>query len=109
MIKVTIKPESITVQGHANSGPRGRDIVCAAVSVLVQTYLFTLQEVFRLAMDADVQDGYVYIPLPVDDEQSTDNLQRKANIALLTQSLIIGLDGVQGSHPDYVKVEVVNI
>jgi uncharacterized protein YsxB (DUF464 family) len=33
---------SCSVKGHAGSGPRGADIVCAAVSVLARTALRTL-------------------------------------------------------------------
>jgi uncharacterized protein YsxB (DUF464 family) len=33
---------SCRVQGHTGSGPRGADLVCAAVSVLVRTALRTL-------------------------------------------------------------------
>ncbi|AEF82342.1 ribosomal-processing cysteine protease Prp [Leadbettera azotonutricia] len=34
--------KSCRVQGHAGSGPKGSDIVCAAVSVLSRTVLRTL-------------------------------------------------------------------
>ena len=33
---------SCTVTGHANAGPKGADIVCAAVSILTKTALRTL-------------------------------------------------------------------
>lgn len=93
MIKVKVKPDSIIVIGHANSGPRGQDIVCAAVSAVVQTYLFTLQELFGVV--GDVLQGYIQIPLPDTDRDRID---------LLTQSLLIGLGSIQQQYPDKIQI-----
>ena len=53
MINVRIKRVAgqvtkLVVSGHAGSAPHGKDIICAAVSALVQTYLFSLQRLLRL-------------------------------------------------------------
>lgn len=37
----------LEAQGHAGFAPRGRDIVCAAVSVLVQTLELGMEDVIR--------------------------------------------------------------
>ena len=37
MITITITPNSIKAEGHANYDEPGKDIVCAAVSTLMQT------------------------------------------------------------------------
>lgn len=37
MIRVDYHPGKLTLRGHAGCGPRGGDIVCAAVSILVET------------------------------------------------------------------------
>ena len=39
MIKITITDNQISVIGHAEYAPHGQDIVCAAVSNLLQTFL----------------------------------------------------------------------
>ena len=36
MVKVNNNLESVSINGHANSAEYGRDLVCAAVSVLSQ-------------------------------------------------------------------------
>ena len=40
MIEITVRPDHVTVNGHARHGPPGEDIVCAAVSALTQTLLY---------------------------------------------------------------------
>lgn len=37
MIRVTMADTAMTVQGHANAAPKGADLVCCAVSMLVYT------------------------------------------------------------------------
>ncbi|OUQ12087.1 hypothetical protein B5E84_19360 [Lachnoclostridium sp. An14] len=43
MIHVKIRPDGLSVDGHAGAGPYGHDIVCAAVSALT----FTLEAALR--------------------------------------------------------------
>ena len=44
MITITHRPGHITIDGHAGYAPHGQDIVCAAVSALVQTFLASVEE-----------------------------------------------------------------
>ena len=44
MIQVIIQPGSIQVTGHAGAGPPGHDLVCAAVSTLVQTFVQSAEQ-----------------------------------------------------------------
>lgn len=44
MIRVTVTPCSIELNGHADYGSYGQDIVCAAASMLVHTLAKWLQE-----------------------------------------------------------------
>ncbi len=37
MIKVEIKENSIAISGHANYAQKGNDIVCAAISAIIQS------------------------------------------------------------------------
>ena len=45
MITILITPDKIHVSGHANTAPRGADIVCAAVSALTLTLIRGLKEI----------------------------------------------------------------
>lgn len=53
MIRVDCSPGRLTLRGHAGCGPKGGDIVCAAVSILVETLARSLPE-------GDVQLGQGY-------------------------------------------------
>lgn len=44
MIRVSGRPGRLTLRGHAGWGRRGEDIVCAAVSILVETLARSLPE-----------------------------------------------------------------
>ena len=43
MIAVTIKPDGLTVDGHAGYAETGNDIICAAVSALAQGLVHSLE------------------------------------------------------------------
>lgn len=44
MISIRREDGCITIKGHAGYAPIGQDIVCAAVSALVQTFLASVDE-----------------------------------------------------------------
>jgi uncharacterized protein YsxB (DUF464 family) len=44
MIEVKRGCNSISIRGHAGYAPHGQDIVCAAVSTLVQTFIASVEE-----------------------------------------------------------------
>lgn len=90
----------VIVRGHAYSAPKGEDLICAAVSALVQTYLFSLQRLLRIETNEVVRDGCFSLTLPAEMSQET----RKA-ADLLAESMLIGLEEINSSYPGYLKVE----
>lgn len=104
MIRVRIKRKAghvvgLTVSGHAGRAPSGEDLVCAAVSVLAQTYFFSLQRLLNLKMDANVDDGFLSFALPGNISPET---QKKAT--LLAESMLVGFDEVNSSYPGFIEV-----
>lgn len=64
MIKVRVNMESgdmlIDVKGHAGYAPHGRDIVCAAVSAILQTAVLGLEsiaETYPDFVEVDIVSG----------------------------------------------------
>lgn len=53
MITVISTPEGLTLRGHGGLGPRGGDILCAAVSILTETLAACLPP-----EDVTLGDGY---------------------------------------------------
>ncbi|MDW7651153.1 MAG: ribosomal-processing cysteine protease Prp [Bacillota bacterium] len=104
MIRVRVKRVSghvagLTVSGHAGSGPKGEDLVCAAVSALVQTYFFSLQRLLGMNIDADVRDGYFSFQIPAETKAET-----RERATFLAESLLVGLDEINNSYSGYLQV-----
>ena len=60
MIRVKAEPGQLTVQGHADYGPAGQDIVCAAASALMLALAERLQEK-NLVRELVMRPGYMHI------------------------------------------------
>ncbi|PSR22070.1 MAG: ribosomal-processing cysteine protease Prp [Sulfobacillus acidophilus] len=52
------RPRRLVVSGHANRGPHGQDIVCAAASALVETLALGLREVVHEDFRGQVDVGH---------------------------------------------------
>jgi uncharacterized protein YsxB (DUF464 family) len=89
----------LTVSGHACSAPKGEDLICAAVSALVQTYYFSLQRLLGLNIDADMRDGYFSFQLPAKIGTET-----REKATFLAESMLVGLDEINNSYSGYLLV-----
>ena len=63
MICITITPTSLSVKGHAGYNP-GNDIVCAAVSALVQNFEQSARELTTDTIISSMEDGDAVITWP---------------------------------------------
>ena len=57
MIMVEIRPNRITIAGHANTGPPGHDICCAAVSTLLQTLEASIRQLTEDRIQSHMEPG----------------------------------------------------
>ena len=62
MIKIIIKTDEdkiigYNVFGHANFAPKGKDIVCSAVSSITQTALLGLKELLKKDIEFEQDNG----------------------------------------------------
>ena len=87
----------LTVEGHAGFNP-GNDIVCSAVSALVQTLHAGLEMRCHAKLKHEQRDGYFNIHVMVDEKN-------RDRINVLFDSIIFGLDLISKSYPDHVKIE----
>ncbi|MCR3921916.1 MAG: ribosomal-processing cysteine protease Prp [Firmicutes bacterium] len=104
MIRVCVKRTAghvinVVVRGHAGNAPKGEDIICAAVSVLVQTFLFSLQRLLQLDVTADIRDGYFNLTVPTNLVPAVQE-----QVTLLADSMIVGLDEIDKSYPGFLQV-----
>jgi uncharacterized protein YsxB (DUF464 family) len=94
MIEVKRSSNSISIQGHAQYAPHGQDVVCAAVSTLVQVLVFSISEMTTDEIQYDLQPGAVEIKYR--------NLSEKAQT--LVDSFFIGIRMISHAYPSNVQI-----
>lgn len=94
MITVNRYSDKITLRGHANYAEIGKDIVCSAVSVLVQTLVQSVETLTTDRIEYKMQPGTVDIKFWCLSDQSK----------VLIDAFFIGVKGVADSYPACVKV-----
>lgn len=94
MIEVCSRSGEIEIIGHAGAGPPGHDLVCAAVSTLVQTLVNSLEELTYDKVKSEIQPGRAVIQYR--------NLS--AHGQWLVDSFFVGVRGVAESHPDCIRI-----
>lgn len=108
MIRVTYcrKDHCLTVSGHALSGEKGHDLVCAAASMLTYTlaaFIEKIKDTGRMATNTKIQltEGYAEMSCTV--KPSYD-----CTIALVFDAMCAGFDMLAQTYPDNVKYEIIN-
>lgn len=94
MITVTCYDCGFTIKGHSGYAPIGQDIVCAAVSTLVQTFLVSVEEFTHDEIKSDMAAGNAVIEY--------GNLSKDAQ--LLLDSFFLGLKHIAEIYPAFVRV-----
>lgn len=95
MIVVTHMHNKITIQGHAHYAPPGKDIVCAAISALTQSFIASIEELTEEQIKYDISPGRadIYIENPGEAAK------------LLIGSFLIGCKMIADEYPKYVRIE----
>ena len=94
MIQINKGAGSVTITGHAQYAPHGQDIVCSAVSVLVQTLIQSMEDLCTDEFSYHLQPGRTVI--------KHGNLT--ANAQLLFDSFFIGCYMIAERYPFHVEV-----
>lgn len=86
---------SIEVEGHADFANYGNDVVCAAISAVMFGSLNALTS-FKLD-DARIIMNNAFIKI---------NLINDRDIQTVARTMLIQLQTIQESYPDYIKIEI---
>ncbi len=90
------------IDGHAEYAEHGEDIVCAAVSILSQTCINSLDKILKVDFDFSENQDKGFVELLITDfERKEKGIQEK--ISLIIESMELGIKGVESLYPDYVK------
>jgi uncharacterized protein YsxB (DUF464 family) len=92
---------AFAASGHAGSGPRGRDLACAAASVLLRTTarLLAAQPELRVRGQAAVEGELAL-------ELSPPPPERREWVRGVTATLVAGLRDLEREFPGSLKLEV---
>ncbi|GAE87074.1 ribosomal-processing cysteine protease Prp [Acetivibrio straminisolvens] len=104
MIRVEVIRDSnrfireLRVTGHAGYERRGKDIVCAAVSVLAYTAAGALEELAGIKGYTE-RDGYMRCAVPKDIPE-----EKKETVRTILETVVLGLKQVELGYGKYVSV-----
>ncbi len=89
----------VKAKGHSGLSEHGSDILCAAVSALVQTaYLALLEKGFCKTYKKDVDTGtFEFDIIDADDRHDAD---------VILRALAVGLEDLHSGYPQNLKTEV---
>ncbi|UQS83444.1 ribosomal-processing cysteine protease Prp [Bombilactobacillus thymidiniphilus] len=97
---------SYQISGHAQSGPYGQDIVCAAVSVVSIGTINSLQEVAGVNphfTSNDLDGGF--LQCAVDYPKITDVMQQNSAITLMDSCYQI-MKSIVANYSDFIQIEL---
>lgn len=89
----------VEAKGHTGYADAGKDIVCAGVSVLVQTALLALDKVAGAVIQKQEGEGYLRYRVT-----STDTKTLEASDIIL-KSIKVGLADIASEYPSHIKLE----
>ena len=92
------KCHDICIEGHANSGPVGEDLICCAVSTLAHTLQQTLED-FNIdyALHSDETIPVIHII-----GNPSDDIYQVVECTVAFQTVACGLRGLAANYPEYI-------
>lgn len=107
MISVTIYEQdnlitAFEISGHANSGPYGYDLVCAAVSAVSFGAVNAVFELCQIDLEVDQvgEGGYLYVKLP-----DTVSTERKQRAQLIFEAMVVSLQTIEREYNEFIQIK----
>ncbi len=94
MIEITRRSDRITIKGHAGYAEPGKDIVCAAISALTETFADSMDKLTTDQIKSDIRAGNAVIRY--------GNLSEPGQ--LLMDSFFLGCKMIAEEYPAYVRI-----
>ncbi|MCE5284293.1 MAG: ribosomal-processing cysteine protease Prp [Pelosinus sp.] len=83
------------ITGHANAAPHGKDIICAAVSILAQTAVYGLERHLKREISLDIAEGKLSLELNGNPDELT---------SAILETAFIGLQEIAKEYPKRVRI-----
>ncbi|MDD3401157.1 MAG: ribosomal-processing cysteine protease Prp [Eubacteriales bacterium] len=95
------EPVGFRLKGHAEHGDYGYDLVCAAISGVVQTTILGITEVLKADAGFSLEENNTSCVLSKD---ATEDEQR--DTALLINTMLKGLEAIENAYPGTLKFDI---
>jgi len=105
MIKVVFEKKcnylvSFDINGHADYGYEGYDIVCSAVSAVSISICNGITDIVKVKAKIGEHDGYLNLDLNDQCEAQIKKCQ------VLMETMLLGIKNIEDNYKDYIKLEV---
>ncbi len=90
------RPSRIFASGHADFAEHGSDVVCAAVSAILQAARLGLAEYAGIALDAEQASGDLRLSWP-------PAAREDASLRAIVGTAELSVERIAGQYPDYVR------
>lgn len=91
--------QEFTVKGHAGYDEAGKDIVCAAVSAVVQTAVIGLTDIAEIKINHVQEDGLLKCSLP--KQMNMDQLRASS---VILRTMLAGLESIHNGYPNLISI-----
>jgi uncharacterized protein YsxB (DUF464 family) len=103
-VKIERKHGNITsfiITGHAESGPYGHDLVCAAVSAVSFGTVNAIEALCKIEPDVELRDdgGYLRVSSP---NAIDEDVQK--NIRILLEGMVVSLQTIENDYGKYIQI-----
>lgn len=89
--------------GHTDYAERGEDIVCSALSSIVQTAALGLMQVAKINLDLTIRDEDGYLKMSLPDGISKE---RRHDADMILDTLFLGIADLNQQFSDFIELEV---
>ncbi|WP_026690410.1 ribosomal-processing cysteine protease Prp [Alteribacter aurantiacus] len=107
MIRVSIERDenkhvsSFTMEGHADSGPHGHDLVCAAASALSFGTINAIAELCELELPVEMGSEGGFLSCRVPGDLGADTFEK---VQLLLEGLVVSFRMLEEQYGEYIQI-----
>lgn len=103
VIKQNNSIAEVICDGHTGYGVEGEDIVCAALSSIVQTALLGLLQVAMVDVDFEIREVDGYLRMRVPSEISSES---RKTCDIILDTMMLGISDLYQGFSDFIELEV---
>jgi len=103
MIKIVAKKDKedivfLECSGHSGFAESGKDIVCSAVSTLVQNAILSLQKIANIPVKYVIDEAKAFLSIDIKNISNYD-------AQIIMKSTFLGLQALQKSYKKYIDIK----